>query len=120
MLSLALLFGAYAIADGVFGIVSAARSARAGERWGWLVFEGLSNFAIATIAFFWPGITILTETRIKRTAGEVSLGDGTRAGLAVDDAEIRANGPLGSMARGRDPPVLRILVDVIDFQATSG
>ncbi|MBL6618558.1 MAG: HdeD family acid-resistance protein [Reyranella sp.] len=60
MLSLALLFGAYAFADGVFGIVAAVRSARAGERWGWLVFEGLANFAIAAVAFFWPGVTILT------------------------------------------------------------
>jgi len=32
------------------------------------------------------------ETVIKRTATEISLGDGTRAALAVDDGEIRANG----------------------------
>jgi inorganic triphosphatase YgiF len=32
------------------------------------------------------------ETVIRRTAGELSLGDGTRAELAVDDGEIRANG----------------------------
>jgi inorganic triphosphatase YgiF len=32
------------------------------------------------------------ETIIRRTAGELSLGDGTRAELAVDEGEIRANG----------------------------
>lgn len=32
------------------------------------------------------------ETVITRTAGELALGDGTRAELAVDDGEIRANG----------------------------
>jgi triphosphatase len=31
------------------------------------------------------------ETVITRTVGELALGDGTRAALAVDDAEIRAN-----------------------------
>jgi inorganic triphosphatase YgiF len=32
------------------------------------------------------------ETVIKRTASELVLGDGTRAELAIDDGEIRANG----------------------------
>jgi inorganic triphosphatase YgiF len=34
----------------------------------------------------------ICETVIRRTATELSLGDGTRAALAVDDGEIRANG----------------------------
>lgn len=32
------------------------------------------------------------ETVVRRTASELSLGDGTRAALAIDDGEIRANG----------------------------
>ena len=59
MLSLVLLFGAYALVDGVFGIVSAVRAARQHERWGLLVLEGIVDIATAAIAFFWPGITVV-------------------------------------------------------------
>lgn len=41
MLSLVLLFAAYAFVDGVFGIIAAVPSARQYERWGLLVLEGL-------------------------------------------------------------------------------
>src|SRR5262249_41261667 len=37
-------------------------------------------------------LQMVCEAVITRTAGERSLGDGTRAELAVDDGEIRANG----------------------------
>ncbi len=59
MLSLVILFAIYAFVDGVFGIVSAVRAAKAGERWGLLVFEGLVNIAVAVIAVLWPGITVV-------------------------------------------------------------
>lgn len=59
MLSLVLVFAAYAFVDGVFGIVSAVRAARQHERWGLLVLEGLVNIATAAIAVLWPGITVL-------------------------------------------------------------
>lgn len=39
MLSLVLVFAAYALVDGVVAIVSAVRSARRHERWGLLVLE---------------------------------------------------------------------------------
>ncbi len=59
MLSLVLLFAAYAFVGGVFGIISAVRAARQHERWGLLVLEGLVNIATAAIAVLWPGITVL-------------------------------------------------------------
>ncbi len=59
MLSLVLLFAAYIFVDGVFGIVSAVRAARAHERWGLLVLEGLVDNAVAAIAVLWPGITVV-------------------------------------------------------------
>jgi uncharacterized membrane protein HdeD (DUF308 family) len=59
MLSLVLLFAAYIFVDGVFGIVSAVRAARAHERWGLLVLEGLVDIAVAAIAVLWPGITVV-------------------------------------------------------------
>ena len=59
MLSLVLLFAAYLFVDGVFGIVSAIRAARAQERWGLLVLEGLVDIAVAVVAVLWPGITVV-------------------------------------------------------------
>ena len=59
MLSLVLLFAAYVFVDGVFGIVSAVRAARAQERWGLLVLEGLVDIAVAVVAVLWPGITVV-------------------------------------------------------------
>jgi uncharacterized membrane protein HdeD (DUF308 family) len=59
MLSLVLVFAAYAFVDGVFAIVSAVRAARERERWGYLLLEGLVNIAVAAIAVLWPGITVV-------------------------------------------------------------
>jgi len=49
------LFGAYALLDGVFGIVAAVRAAERHARWGALLGEGLWGIAIATV--LWPGET---------------------------------------------------------------
>ena len=59
MLSLVIVFAAYAFVDGVFGIVSAMRAARAHERWSFLILEGLVNIAVAAVAVLWPGITVV-------------------------------------------------------------
>ena len=59
ILSLVLLFGAYALADGVFGIVSAVRAARHGQRWSLLVLDGLVSIGAAAVALLWPGITVI-------------------------------------------------------------
>jgi uncharacterized membrane protein HdeD (DUF308 family) len=57
--ALVLLFGAYALVDGVFNLVAAMRAPREGGRWGWLVFSGLAGIATGLITFFYPGITAL-------------------------------------------------------------
>ena len=60
-LSLALLvalFGAYALVDGVFAIVTAFRKDR-GAPWWALVIEGIAGIVVAGIAFARPGITAL-------------------------------------------------------------
>jgi uncharacterized membrane protein HdeD (DUF308 family) len=59
MLSLVLVFAAYAFVDGVFAIVSAVRAARERERWGYLLLEGLVDIAAAAVAVLWPGITVV-------------------------------------------------------------
>ncbi len=59
MLSLVLVFAAYAVADGVFAIVSAVRAAKAHERWGWLALEGVVDIAAGAVAVAMPGITVV-------------------------------------------------------------
>ena len=60
ILSLVLLFSAYMLVDGIFGIFSAVRAIRRKEdRWGLLIFEGLLDIATGIVAFLWPGLTVV-------------------------------------------------------------
>jgi uncharacterized membrane protein HdeD (DUF308 family) len=59
MLSLALLFAAYAIADGVLALISAVREARQGERWSLLALEGIAGILIGALAASFPGLTVI-------------------------------------------------------------
>jgi uncharacterized membrane protein HdeD (DUF308 family) len=56
-IALVLLFGVYALIDGVFAIVGAVRAAEAHARWWPFVIEGIVGIGIAAITFFDPGIT---------------------------------------------------------------
>jgi uncharacterized membrane protein HdeD (DUF308 family) len=57
--ALVLLFGAYALVDGIFSLIGAVRAVRAHERWGALVFEGLAGLVAAAGTVLWPAITAL-------------------------------------------------------------
>jgi uncharacterized membrane protein HdeD (DUF308 family) len=54
---LVLLFGAYALWDGVFALISAFRTQ--GERRWFLVLEGLVGIGAGLVTFFWPGAATL-------------------------------------------------------------
>jgi uncharacterized membrane protein HdeD (DUF308 family) len=51
--ALVLLFGAYALVDGVFGLVGAFRT-QGNRRWA-LLLEGILGIAAGLVAFLWPG-----------------------------------------------------------------
>jgi uncharacterized membrane protein HdeD (DUF308 family) len=55
--ALILLFGAYAIVDGIFTIVAAIANRRAEPHWVALLLSGLVSIAIGVITFVMPGIT---------------------------------------------------------------
>lgn len=57
--ALVILFGAYALIDGIAAFIAAFRSSRAHERWGMLLLEGLAGIATAAITVFWPPLTAL-------------------------------------------------------------
>jgi uncharacterized membrane protein HdeD (DUF308 family) len=55
VVALVLLFGAYALVDGVLTI-AAAVTGRASRSWGWLLVEGLAGIAAGIVAFVWPDV----------------------------------------------------------------
>ena len=52
--ALVVLFGAYALVDGVFAIIAGVRAAQHHSRSGPLLLEGILDLVIAAIVFFWP------------------------------------------------------------------
>jgi uncharacterized membrane protein HdeD (DUF308 family) len=54
---LVLLFGAYALLDGVLAIVAGIRAAERHERWWPLALEGLASIAVGVITFIMPAAT---------------------------------------------------------------
>jgi uncharacterized membrane protein HdeD (DUF308 family) len=60
ILALVLVFGAYALVDGVLALVAAfMRRDISGTDRAWLVVQGIAGIAVAAIVAFWPGITAL-------------------------------------------------------------
>jgi uncharacterized membrane protein HdeD (DUF308 family) len=58
--ALVVLFGAYALVDGIFGLIEVARGAPGTHaRRGWFIFDGLLGVAAGVITLAWPGITAL-------------------------------------------------------------
>jgi uncharacterized membrane protein HdeD (DUF308 family) len=58
MLSLVFVFAVYAIADGIFALLSAVRAAKDGDKWSLLAFEGIAGVVIGAAAAAWPAITV--------------------------------------------------------------
>jgi uncharacterized membrane protein HdeD (DUF308 family) len=59
LLTLAIVWGAYALTDGVFALAAAMSGMRTGDtpRW-WLALTGLAGIAAGLLTFIWPGITV--------------------------------------------------------------
>src|ERR1051325_736490 len=53
---LVLLFGAYALVDGIFALITAARGRDTAQPWWALVVEGVLSIAAGIVTFAWPGL----------------------------------------------------------------
>lgn len=56
---LVLLFGAYAVVDGIFAAVTAVATREHHEHWWVMLLEGLAGIIVGLLTFFWPGVTAL-------------------------------------------------------------
>jgi uncharacterized membrane protein HdeD (DUF308 family) len=56
---LVLLFGAYALVDGVLAVITAVRRRDVSDRWWMLLLEGIVGIAAGLVTLVWPGITAL-------------------------------------------------------------
>jgi uncharacterized membrane protein HdeD (DUF308 family) len=57
--ALVMMFGAYALLDGIMGLVGAWHASRSGARWGALLLQGFAGIAAAAVTALWPAITAL-------------------------------------------------------------
>jgi uncharacterized membrane protein HdeD (DUF308 family) len=112
MLSLALLFAAYLVVDGVFGIAAAMRAAGHHERWGWLLFEGVLSLAMGIIAAVIPAAAVLSFVLITAVWALLSGGAMLAAAFSLHPAHGRwwlALGGIVSLIWG----VLLVLAPVV-------
>lgn len=58
LLSLIIVYGAYALVDGALALVAGIRGGGLAPRW-WLALSGVAGIAAGVLAFVWPGLTAL-------------------------------------------------------------
>ena len=56
---LVLLFGAFALVDGIFAVAAGITFHKYFERWWAVLVEGLTGIVLGVLTFLWPGITAL-------------------------------------------------------------
>src|SRR6266480_2657792 len=54
---LVLLFGAYALVDGIFAVIAAVQTRGERSHWWALLLEGVAGIVAGLLTFLWPGIT---------------------------------------------------------------
>jgi uncharacterized membrane protein HdeD (DUF308 family) len=61
-IGLVALFAMWAFLDAALAFAASVQRGRAGERWGWFLFEGIVSLAAGIIAISSPGITLFVLT----------------------------------------------------------
>lgn len=59
LLAVTIIFGAFSIVDGAFGLVSAVRKIGKNERWGWLAFSGALSIIAGIVVVVAPLVATL-------------------------------------------------------------
>jgi uncharacterized membrane protein HdeD (DUF308 family) len=101
--ALVLLFGAYALVDGVFSLFAAIRR-RSQDPWWLLVLRGITGIAAGVLTLLWPGITALALLYV--VAAWALVGGGLEIAAAIRLRKVIRNewllvlGGLASLALG--------------------
>jgi uncharacterized membrane protein HdeD (DUF308 family) len=102
--ALVLLFGAYALVDGAFAVVTAFRRAGTHGRWGVLLLQGVAGIAAGVLAFLWPGITALALLYLVAAwalvTGVFEVMAAVRLRKVIDDEWLLALSGLASIGLG--------------------
>lgn len=59
LMVLVILFGAYALVDGIFALAASVRAMQQQNRWWPLLLLGIAGVAAGIVTFFYPGITAI-------------------------------------------------------------
>ncbi len=59
ILAVVILFGAFALVEGLFNVVGFVRTPPGRRRWGAFIFEGIIGIAAGVVTLLWPGISAL-------------------------------------------------------------
>ena len=86
--ALVLLFGAYALVDGVFALVAALRAARHHGPSGALVLEGILDLIIAAIVFFWPVEALVAIIYLIAIWAVITVAPAWWVGLSAEDRQL--------------------------------
>ena len=57
--ALVLVFGAYALVDGIFAVIAGIAARKYFDRWWAVLLEGTVGILVGLLTFFWPNITAL-------------------------------------------------------------
>jgi uncharacterized membrane protein HdeD (DUF308 family) len=57
--ALVLVFGAYALVDGIFAVIAGIAARGSFDRWWAVLLEGIVGIVIGFLTFFWPNVTAL-------------------------------------------------------------
>ena len=102
--ALVLLFGAYALIDGVMSLVGAIRASASHERWGALLFEGIAGLVAGGVTLFWPAITLLVLVAVigawSITTGIFEIAAAVRLRKSIAGEWLLALGGLASVIFG--------------------
>lgn len=59
LLTLVLMFGAYALVDGILSVIAGIKSYGSNERWWIVLLGGIVGILVGVLTFFWPDATAL-------------------------------------------------------------
>lgn len=103
LLVLVLMFGGYALADGILAIVSAIRGG-GDDRWWVLLLQGLAGLGAGVVTLLWPGITALALLYViaawALVTGGFELAAAIRLRRAINHEWLLALSGIASIALG--------------------